>query len=163
MMAIAGGHGVPVPAVREVRADALVLEFVPGGTLTDAVRRRPWTLPTAVRTIAELHELVHAVPYRGGRLVHFDLHPDNVLMSPGGPTLIDWTNAHGGEPDEDVALTWLIAATSAGPGGRIFAARFRHVVGAERVRRGFPGARAYRLADPHVTDTERAAVDRLRP
>lgn len=163
MMALASVHGVPVPAVHDVRPDALVMELVPGGTLTDAIRRRPWTLPSAVRTIAALHARVHDIPYGGGRLVHFDLHPDNVLLGPAGPVLIDWTNAHGGEPDADIALTWLIAMTSGGLGGRVFAALFRRSVGPETIARGFTAAAAYRLADPHVSAEEADAVRRLRP
>jgi aminoglycoside phosphotransferase (APT) family kinase protein len=163
MMAVAGAHGIGVPAVHEVRPDALVMELVPGRTLLERIRRRPWELPGAARLIADLHERLHAVPYDGGRLVHFDLHPDNVLLAPRGPVLIDWTNAHAGDPDADVALTWLIAETSAGLGGRIFAWLFRRIVGRDAIRRGFPGASAFRLADPHVTDAERARVRRLRP
>lgn len=163
MMRVAGAHGIGVPALLEVRPDALVMELIPGETLLDRMRRRPWVLPEAVRVIADLHERLHAIPYGGARLVHFDLHPDNVLLSPGGPVLIDWTNARAGDPDADVALTWLIAETSAGLGGRIFARLFRRIVGREAIRRGFAEASAFRLADPHVTDAERARVRRLRP
>ena len=99
----------------------------------------------------------------GARLVHFDLHPDNVLLGPDGPVLIDWTNAHAGDPDADVALTWLIAETSAGLGGRIFARLFRRIVEPDTIKSGFAAASAFRLADPHVTDAERARVWRLRP
>lgn len=163
MMRIAAAHGIGVPSVLEVRPDALVMELVPGETLLDRMRRRPWVLPEAVRVIAELHERLHAIPYGGARLVHLDLHPDNVLLSPRGPVLIDWTNARAGDPDADVALTWLIAETSAGLGGRIFAWLFRRSVGRDAIRRGFAEASAFRLADPHVTDAERARVRRLRP
>ena len=163
MMRVAGEHGIRVPVVHEVRPDALVMALVPGRTLLERLARRPWEVPGAARLIADLHQRLHAIPYEGGRLVHFDLHPDNVLLSPDGPVLIDWTNAHGGEPDADVALTWIIAETSGGIGGRIFARLFRRIVGAEALRRGFTEAGAFRLTDPHVTDAERARVRRLRP
>jgi aminoglycoside phosphotransferase (APT) family kinase protein len=162
MMRIARENGIRVPRVHEVMPDALVMELVPGESLLDRIRRRPWTLPTAARVIAGLHERVHAVPYDEGRLVHFDLHPDNVLLGPDGPVLIDWTNARGGNPDADVALTWLIAETSDGFGGKVFARFFRRAVGREAIRRGFPEASAFRMADPHVTDAERDRVRRLR-
>jgi len=77
--------------------------------------------------------------------------------------LIDWTNARGGDPDADVALTWIIAETSAGFGGRVFARLFRHTVGRKAIQRGFSDASAFRLADRHVTDAERDRVRRLRP
>jgi serine/threonine protein kinase len=162
MMQLAGEHGVRVPVVHEVRPDALVMERIPGETLLVRIGRRPWAMPAAASVIADFHDRLHAIPFEGGRLVHFDLHPDNVLMGPNGPVLIDWTNARGGDPDADVALTWLIAETSAGLGGRFFARLFARIVGREAVRRGLPEASAFRVADPHVTDAERARVRRLR-
>ena len=163
MMRLARDHGVPVPAVRDVRPDALVMDLVPGPTMLDEIRRRPWTLPRAARTLARLHRQVHEIPYGDARLVHFDLHPENVIAGPEGPVLIDWTNAHGGDPDADLALTWLIARTSGGRGGRIFAWLFRRIVGRDEIRRGFRTASAYRLRDPHVTEEERHRVRHLRP
>ena len=44
----------------------------------------------------------------GDRLCHGDYHPFNVLMSPRGPYVIDWNNAHIGNPLEDVARSALI-------------------------------------------------------
>jgi tRNA A-37 threonylcarbamoyl transferase component Bud32 len=163
MMRVAAAHGIRVPAVHDVRRDGLVMELVPGATMLDRIWRRPWLMPEAARVIAGLHERLHAIDYGGARLVHFDLHPDNVLLGPDGPVLIDWTNARGGDPDADVALTWLIAETSAGLRGRAFARAFRRSVGREAIGRGFEEAAAFRLADPHVTDAERARVRRLRP
>jgi tRNA A-37 threonylcarbamoyl transferase component Bud32 len=163
MMRLAGEHGIRVPAVHEVRDDSLVMELVVGETLLARIWRRPWAMPAGARLIADLHERLHAIPFEGARLVHFDLHPDNVLMGPDGPVLIDWTNAHGGDPDADVALTWLIAETSAGLRGRLFAHLFARVVGRDAIRGGLAEASAFRLADPHVTDGERARVRRLRP
>jgi serine/threonine protein kinase len=163
MMRVAGEHGIRVPAVHEVRPDALVMELVAGPTMLDRIARRPWEMGWAARVIADLHERLHAIAFDGATLVHFDLHPDNVLLGRDGPVLIDWTNARAGDADADVALTWLIARTSGGIGGRHFAWLFRRSVGREAIRRGFAEARAFRLADPHVTDAERARVQRLRP
>lgn len=158
LMALAGEHGVPVPRVVEVRSDALVLELVPGGTMADGIRRRPWQGGRQMGRLADLHAAVHAVPLDGARLVHRDLHPENVLLGPAGPVLIDWTNAGPGDPAMDAALTWLILATSAGLPGRLLAASFRRRVGNAIVRAGLSAACAYRLADPNVTDAERARV-----
>ena len=44
----------------------------------------------------------------GGRLCHGDFHPYNVLMSSKGPVVIDWNNAHIGNPLEDVARSALM-------------------------------------------------------
>lgn len=158
LMALAREHGVPVPRVLEVRPDALVLELVPGGTMAAGILRRPWRGGAQMRRLAELHAAVHAIPLDGARLVHRDLHPENVLLGPAGPVLIDWTNAGAGDPGMDVALTWLIMATSAGLPGRLLAASFRRRVGDALLRDGLSAAIAYRLADPNVTDAERARV-----
>ena len=162
-MRLAGEHGVRVPRVLEIRADGLVMQLVAGPTLLERLRRRPWELPGAARLVAELHDRVHAIAHGDARLVHYDLHPDNVILGPDGPVLIDWTNARAGDPDADVALTWLIAMTSGGLGGRLFAWSFRRIVGRDAIRRGFAAASAFRLADPHVTDAERERVRGLHP
>jgi aminoglycoside phosphotransferase (APT) family kinase protein len=44
------------------------------------------------------------------RVLHLDLHPDNVILTYRGPVLIDWRNATEGPPDLDVALSALILA-----------------------------------------------------
>jgi aminoglycoside phosphotransferase (APT) family kinase protein len=98
---------------------------------------------------------LHRVPLDGGSLLHLDLHPDNVLLGPNGPVLIDWTNGRSGRAEMDVALTWLILETSGGLPGRLLARRFAAEVGAAAVRRGLEEAREFRLADPNVTDAER--------
>src|SRR5258708_23549579 len=53
----------------------------------------------------------------GGRLCHGDYHPDNVLMSPTGPIIIDWSEATCGNPLADVANTSLIFRLRAPPPG----------------------------------------------
>ena len=53
----------------------------------------------------------------GGRLCHGDYHPDNVLMSPTGPIIIDWSEATCGNPLADVANTSLIFRLGAPPPG----------------------------------------------
>jgi streptomycin 6-kinase len=152
--------GFPVPRVLEVLDDALVLERISGPTMLNWLRR-PWRMPQAAQTLAELHARLHEIPFEDARLLHLDLHPDNVLLSSRGPVVIDWTNARAGEPALDVALTWVIGATSGGRMGRAFTRLFlRHVDRAE-ARRALPEAVAFRLADPNVTDAERARVRRL--
>jgi aminoglycoside phosphotransferase (APT) family kinase protein len=74
-------------------------------------------LSGAIRRVAGLLGDVKAATLRaldcmptGDRLCHGDYHPFNVLLSPQGPTAIDWNNAHFGNPLEDVARTALILA-----------------------------------------------------
>jgi aminoglycoside phosphotransferase (APT) family kinase protein len=53
------------------------------------------------------------------RLIHLDYHPLNVLVDADGrPTaLLDWTNAHGGDPRADIARTLTILRLSPPLGG----------------------------------------------
>lgn len=45
---------------------------------------------------------------RGATLLHGDLHPGNVLMSPAGPVAIDWFDAAIGHPVADVVRSSLL-------------------------------------------------------
>lgn len=45
---------------------------------------------------------------RGAALLHGDLHPGNVLMSPAGPVAIDWFDAAIGHPVADVVRSSLL-------------------------------------------------------
>jgi Ser/Thr protein kinase RdoA (MazF antagonist) len=152
-------HGYPVPEVHEVRADALVLELVDGPTMAADGLAKPETMEAHAETLAELHDRLHDIPgLEHGTLLHLDLHPENVLLSPRGPVVVDWANAGDGEPMLDPALAWLILMTSGGRVGQQFAQFFaRHV----DVRSGLDEAARYRLADRNVTDAERAEIRRL--
>jgi aminoglycoside phosphotransferase (APT) family kinase protein len=44
----------------------------------------------------------------GDALCHGDFHPDNVIMLPRGPVIIDWIAATSGNPLGDVARTSLL-------------------------------------------------------
>ena len=63
------------------------------------------TLPADVRSavLAALDQLPD-----GDRLCHNDFHPDNVMMTARGPTIIDWTDAMRGNPLADIARTLLL-------------------------------------------------------
>ena len=161
IMELALSHDFAVPRIHEVRPDALVLQRIAGPTMGRAMVRSPWVIGRHVRTLAELHERLHAIPFDGGSLLHFDLHPENVILSPDGPVVIDWTNAHGGDPDTDVAMTWVILETSAGLLGRLLARLFRRTVGYQAINRGLTEARAYRLRDSNVKGREKERVARL--
>ena len=99
-------------------------------------------------------------PSRRERLIHVDFHPDNVLLSERGPVVIDWANSRSGKPAFDVAMTWVIVATSGGAMGVCS----RGSPPARRRSRGsaeLPAAGEFRIADPNVTDAERERVRRL--
>jgi aminoglycoside phosphotransferase (APT) family kinase protein len=86
-----------------------------------------------------------------------------VILSPTGPVVVDWTNARRGEPVFDVAMTWVIGATSSGVGslGGSFVDYFLSHFDRDRLRHALPAAAEYRLADENVSDEERHAIRRL--
>jgi tRNA A-37 threonylcarbamoyl transferase component Bud32 len=155
VMEHARAHGFPVPAVHEVRDDALVLERIDGPTMLDAadLERHPALL-------ARLHDQLHEIPFEGATLLHRDLHPENVILSPDGPVVLDWTNAGAGEPALDVALVWVILVGTGEPIAERFARDF--VARFDDWRAGLDDALAYRFADPNVTDEERARLEPMR-
>lgn len=57
----------------------------------------------------------------GDALCHGDLHPGNVLLGPGGPTIVDWLDAGSGHPAADVARTSLLLRFGGHDEGRVAA------------------------------------------
>jgi Ser/Thr protein kinase RdoA (MazF antagonist) len=179
----ARAHGFPVPRVWEAHDRDLVLERIDGPTMMAGIVRRPWLVGRHGRTLADLHRRLHAIPAppglrvpfgEGDRLLHFDLHPENVLLGPDGPVVIDWSNASRGNPDDDVALTWVILTTSDIPGPAPFRALARAGRGllvdaflsggvdTEAARARLPAIAGYRLHnDPHLQERERRALEAL--
>lgn len=45
----------------------------------------------------------------GDTVCHGDFHPDNIIMSPRGPVIIDWVDASMGQAVADIARSWLLA------------------------------------------------------
>jgi tRNA A-37 threonylcarbamoyl transferase component Bud32 len=176
-------HGYPVPEVHESNGRDLVMERVDGPTMMADIARRPWRVRAHGATLADLHRRLHRIPApdelrrapfgRGDRLAHFDLHPENVLISPRGPVVIDWSNASRGEAADDDALTWVILATSLIPGPlpfRLIAKAGRDLlvnaflagVDADAARERVGTAAQLRLAtDPHLHERERAALKEM--
>lgn len=113
--------GYPVPEVHRVGPGELVLERIEGPTMLEDLGAHPWRTRAHARTLADLHRRLHAIeapeallphPVAGPSVLHLDLHPGNVICSPSGPVVIDWTNARRGAPEVDVALTWILMASS---------------------------------------------------
>ena len=127
LMTYAREHGFPVPRVERAEAADIVMERVDGPSLLADAARRPWMMAAHARTLARLHLQLHDIPApswlarrfgegSGTALIHLDLHPDNVLLGPDGPVVIDWPNAAAGPGAADVAHTWLVTATATPPG-----------------------------------------------
>jgi Ser/Thr protein kinase RdoA (MazF antagonist) len=182
VMEHARAHGFPAPAVYDAGGSDLVLERIDGPTMMADIARRPWLVGRHGATLGRLHNQLHEIAApagmpsllgRGDRLVHFDLHVENVLLSSSGPMVIDWSTASRGSADDDVALTWAILATSVVPGPlpfrllgragrRLLVDAFLGQVDVESAREQLPEIAAQRLArDPHLLDPERRALEKL--
>jgi aminoglycoside phosphotransferase (APT) family kinase protein len=72
----------------------LIRDIKAAPELTDEVRE------AVLKTLARLPA--------GKALCHGDFHPDNVILAPGGPVVIDWVNAVRGNPLADVARSSLM-------------------------------------------------------
>jgi aminoglycoside phosphotransferase (APT) family kinase protein len=181
IMSWAAAHGVPVPEVFDADGPDIVMEKVDGPTMLADAARRPWRLASHAALLARLHAQVHAVPAldwlrapfgAGGVLLHLDLHPANVLLSARGPVVIDWEGAARGPAEADVALCWLVVATSEVPGsawqravGRAGQRLFADIVVRRAGLRVDAAWRAeaarFRLLDPHLRPGEAARVRRF--
>jgi aminoglycoside phosphotransferase (APT) family kinase protein len=51
----------------------------------------------------------------GNAICHGDFHPDNVVMTAGGPVIIDWVDVTMGAPLADVSRTILLARQGTAP------------------------------------------------
>ncbi|MBQ1080036.1 phosphotransferase [Nocardiopsis sp. B62] len=167
-MAHAAEHGFPTPEVHRAEGAELEMERLHGPTMLDAALEGRLTPEGTGRELAGLHARLHALPHRsaGGLLLHLDLHPGNVVLTPRGPVVIDWTNARDGEPDLDLAVTALLLALTGLCGPRPLAA----LAGAcldpyLRSAEGDPArlvddAVALRRADPNLTPEEVSLLPR---
>ena len=181
IMTWARDHGVPVPEVFDADGPDIVMERVDGPTMLADVARRPWQLFGHAAVLAQLHAQVHAVPGLewlrtpfggGGSLLHMDLHPENVLMSPRGPVVIDWEGAARGPAEADLALCWVVVATSEVPGSarqravgragqKLFADTVLRRSGLTVDAAWRAEAARIRLLDPHLRPAEDARVRRI--
>ena len=154
-------HGFPVPAVHTADGPDLVMERLDGGTMAQALRHGELAPADAAAILADLHARLHAIPTAdpARRVLHLDLHPENVMLSARGPIVIDWRNAAEGPPELDVALSALILAevVVAGVIDRALLAAFVRETG-DLAPRGLATAVERRRSDPNLTDLERAQL-----
>ena len=191
VMVHARAAGVPVPEVFDVSGTDIVMERVTGPTMLSEVSRRPWTAGTHARLLARLHGLVHAVPASGlpdlvrpvpvgtpearesSVLLHWDLHPQNVIITANGPVIIDWEAAAYGPAAADIGTTWAILGFSDVPGPPVeafVARRLQAWFTRSFMRAAGPiddpwreAAIRARLADPHLLPSEAARLTKLLP
>ncbi|MEH1130639.1 phosphotransferase [Micromonospora sp. CPCC 206061] len=168
-MAYVGGLGYPVPRVYETRGADLVLERLSGATMSAAFQAGALGLDEGAAILADLHRRLHSLPPRFGRqendrVIHLDLHPENVMLTPTGPMVIDWRNATEGPAEFDVAATAVILAQVAldpamelAPAARALLTAFLGRMG-EVPAEALDAAIARRARDPNMSADE---LDRL--
>jgi aminoglycoside phosphotransferase (APT) family kinase protein len=177
-------QGYPVPAVKEVSDDGtdLVMERIDGVSMVEAIGQAPWKVRTYGKLLASLHARLHALPApdflrqapvgQGDRVVHFDLHPLNVMIAPKGPVVIDWTGASIGDPDMDAGLAWVLMSAGEIPGaglktkvlgfGRsLLINSFTSGIDVDRVSPKLREIVTWKVLDPHMSPQEIAAMWRL--
>jgi aminoglycoside phosphotransferase (APT) family kinase protein len=178
-----GAQGYPVPVVYEAAGPDLVMERLHGPTMSEALRRRPWRVAVYGAMLGRLHRQLHELTGPGwlprlpglpqlqesngeARVLHLDLHPENVMITPRGPRVIDWANARTGPPEVDVAMTFVVLRCIVLPPHerlliRGFLRAMARTSGTDR-RAGLAAATERRLADPNLTAAEAGLVRRLQ-
>jgi aminoglycoside phosphotransferase (APT) family kinase protein len=172
--------GYPVPEVRDASGPDLVMARVSGPTMAADLARRPWRLSSHAALLADLHRRLAAIaapPWLqapvgpGGSLLHLDLHPGNVVLTPDAAWVIDWANAARGPAAADIAMTFLIVGgfpAARSPAAvirdmlrRRFAHEFLRRAGGAGVAPVLAAVAERRASDANLLPAERAAVREL--
>ncbi len=140
---------------------AMLQDWAPGTPLLDALLAERWRIVQLGYAFGRLQRRIHTVQAPSGlrqdwidwprgceprladrlrglnlertRLLHLDYHPLNVLAQHGRlSAVIDWTNAHAGDPRADLARTLSILrlAAPSSPAARVFEVAWRLGYGA---------------------------------
>lgn len=178
IMRLVAATGYPVPAVYGASGADLILERIDGPTMLDALGSQPWRLLAYATQLADLHTQLGVIPAPeglpqplgpGSDLLHLDLHPDNVILAPRGPVVIDWTNAAAGPAAADIANTWLLLACARPDNNvsldatlqRLYAQAFLSRAGRTRATGYLHAAFTYRASDRNTRPEEAARMRRL--
>ncbi|MFF5334755.1 phosphotransferase [Streptomyces sp. NPDC013181] len=119
VMSYLSASGYPVPRLGPQPPSAgpgdLVLQRLYGPTMLESLMSGDLGAEEGAELLAGLLAELHTVPARlspdpDDRVLHLDLHPDNVVLTPDGPVVIDWSNTEEGAPAVDRAMSALILA-----------------------------------------------------
>ncbi|MEU1468679.1 phosphotransferase [Streptomyces sp. NPDC005761] len=176
VMSYLSASGYPVPRIGPQPPSAgpgdLVLQRLTGPTMLESLLSGDIDSVEGSAVLARLLAELHTVPARlspdpEDRILHLDLHPDNVMLTADGPVVIDWSNTEEGPPALDRAMSALIlaqvAVDPAGPaadGGRELLTALMPRLMAEG---GIPDRQladvaARRAANPTMSPAERGLI-----
>lgn len=171
----ASGFAVPRigPPAGEALPTDLVMQRLNGPTMSEALVAGTLTGAEGAGLLARLLRELHAIPPRisqepADRILHLDLHPENVMLTARGAVVIDWHTAAEGPPALDRAMSSLILAQVAlAPGpfpGELVHGLLADLMACLDADGGVPAdalalATARRAADPGLTAQETAVLD----
>ncbi|MCY1652283.1 phosphotransferase [Streptomyces sp. NPDC053741] len=177
VMSYLAASGFPVPRIGPPADDALptdlVVQRLTGPTLAEALLAGTVTEDEGADLLVRLLHELHAIPARlsqdpEDRVLHLDLHPENVILSPEGARVIGWLTAREGPPALDRAMTSLILAqvsldpavtAGARPRGLLAALLTRFAADGGVPADALARATALRAEDPRLTAHEATALD----
>jgi hypothetical protein len=152
---------------------------IPMATVVDTDRTMDAVEQRQGRALANLHQRLHEIAApawlhhapvgEGDRVLHFDLHPLNVILSPTGPVVIDWTGASRGDPAVDVAIAWILMMAGSVSTSRLIGVvldrarralvnSFLRPFEMEAVKRTLSDVVAWKTLDPHMSTSEQARM-----
>ncbi|MGW2842367.1 phosphotransferase [Streptomyces sp. NPDC001493] len=176
VMSYLSAFGFPVPRIGPPAEGAgpgdLVMQRLTGPTLAEALMAGSLDARQGGEMIAGLLRELHALPPRLSpdpevRILHLDLHPENVMLTGHGPVVIDWSNTTEGPPGTDRAMSALILAqVSLIPGfpaaegvGLLLTALLDAMAGDGPIAEAdLAAAVARRSSDPYLSATEQAVL-----
>ncbi|MEU1434577.1 phosphotransferase family protein [Streptomyces sp. NPDC005775] len=176
VMSYLSASGYPVPRLGPQPPSAgpgdLVLQRLTGPTMLESLLSGAMGGAEGSAVLAGLLTELHTIPARlspdpEDRILHLDLHPDNVMLTADGPVVIDWSNTEEGPPALDRAMSALIlaqvAVDPAGPaadGGReLLTALMPHLMAEGGIpARHLADAAARRAANPTMSPAERDLI-----
>ncbi|MEW2176970.1 phosphotransferase [Streptomyces sp. NPDC005406] len=176
VMSYLSASGYPVPRIGPQPPSAgpgdLVLQRLTGPTMLESLLSGDIDSVEGSAVLARLLAELHTVPARlspdpEDRILHLDLHPDNVMLTADGPVVIDWSNTEEGPPALDRAMSALIlaqvAVDPAGPaadGGRELLTALMPRLMAEGgiPARHLTDVAARRAANPTMSPAERGLI-----
>lgn len=176
VMSYLSASGYPVPRLGPQPPSAgpgdLVLQRLTGPTMLESLLSGAMDGAEGSALLARLLAELHTIPARlspdpEDRILHLDLHPDNVMLTADGPVVIDWSNTEEGPPALDRAMSALIlaqvAVDPAGPaadGGRaLLTALMPHLIAEGGIpARHLADVAARRAANPTMSPSERDLI-----